>query len=92
MTKPSRNGSRPARRRNNRSRHLSPNPPSPSVHVPPIHPPGKTPRYRRSVPGSKTLSTLLPQLLIGAINVNCLTVETEWAVSTLLEEKKYDVM
>ena len=39
----------------------------------------------------KTLLTLLPQLIIASINVNSLTPETEWAITSILEGQKYDV-
>ena len=40
---------------------------------------------------SQPLLTLIPQLLLASINVNGLCSETEWAVSSLLEEHHYDV-
>ena len=48
----------------------------------------KSPHARR---GHRALLALLPQLVLASINVNGLSPETEWAVTTLLEEKKYDV-
>ena len=37
------------------------------------------------------LLTLIPQLILASININGLSPETEWAVSSLLEEQHYDV-
>ena len=39
----------------------------------------------------KPLLSLIPQLIIAAININGLTPETEWGVSSLLEGQHYDV-
>ena len=37
------------------------------------------------------LLTLIPQLILASININGLCPETEWAISALLEEHRYDV-
>ena len=37
------------------------------------------------------LLTLIPQLILASININGLCPETEWAISSLLEEHRYDV-
>ena len=37
------------------------------------------------------LLSLIPQLIIASININGLCPETEWAISALLEEHRYDV-
>ena len=37
------------------------------------------------------LLSLIPQLILASININGLSPETEWAVSSLLEEQHYDV-
>ena len=39
----------------------------------------------------QALLTLLPQLILASINVNGLSPETEWAITSILEGQKYDV-
>ena len=41
--------------------------------------------------GRQALLTLLPQLILASININGLSPETEWAVTSMLEGQKYDV-
>ena len=52
---------------------------------------GHRTRRRPASGRPKTLLTLLPQLIIASINVNSLTPETEWAITSILEGQKYDV-
>ena len=53
---------------------------------------GKPRSRRRPASGvPKKLLALLPQLIIASINVNSLTPETEWAITSILEGQKYDV-
>ena len=37
------------------------------------------------------LLSLIPQLILASININGLSPETEWAVSSILEGQHYDV-
>ena len=54
--------------------------------------PGGAKAKRRPAQGRRqALLTLLPQLIIASINVNGLTPETEWAITSILEGQKYDV-
>ena len=54
--------------------------------------PGRPKSKKRPAQGRRqALLTLLPQLIIASINVNGLTPETEWAITSILEGQKYDV-
>ena len=66
----------------------------------PAHPPTSPPTSRSILGRSKNLNgkskspalmALLPQLVIASINVNGFSPETEWAVTSLLDNNKYDV-
>ena len=50
-------------------------------------------RFKRSqaLVARQPLLTLIPQLILASININGLCPETEWAISALLEEHRYDV-
>ena len=39
----------------------------------------------------RPLRSLIPQLLLASININGLTPESEWAVTSMLETRGYDV-
>ena len=41
--------------------------------------------------GRQSLLALLPQLILASININGLSPETEWAVTSILEGQHYDV-